>query len=315
MNKTIFRLNEVLKWASDELNLTIGALDYEIIVETPWSLVIKILKENNAYYLKKTPKELFIESQIIRLIKKLDKETLVPEVVSENKKLNAFLMKSCGKQSLRQRFDGKIDLALWFEGIKSYVMIQKTTNENLDDFLSQGVPDWRTHNLVSHFKSMINDDVFMKQEGFSSKDCRLLKATLPKLEETVNKILEFGIPDALVNCDFNENNMIYNEDSGEVSIIDLGECVIAHPLLSVSAHLFASARRYKLSLNSPLMIEMRDKWLLLYGSSIEQYLLISSISPIFSALAIKRLQDVTKNKSKEAQNWFIKDILLAFLKE
>lgn len=36
---------------------------------------------------------------------------------------------------------------------------------------------------------------------------------------------------------------------------------------------------------------------------------------IFADLAIKRLQDVTQNNSKEAQNWFIKDILLGFLKE
>lgn len=305
----------LLKWASDELNLVIDSLDYKIIVETPWSLVIKILQDKDNHYLKKTPHGLFIESQVTKLIKKIDGRALVPEIVSEHQQLDAFLMKSCGNESLRKRFDGKIDLGLWFEGIKSYVMIQKLTKGNLDNFLSQGVPDWRAHKLISHFKSMLSDEIFMKQEGFSSKDCMRLEATLPKLEETCNKILKFGVTDALVNCDFNENNMVYNDDSGEVSIIDLGECVIAHPLLSVSAHLFASARRYKLSKKSPLMIEMRDKWLSLYNSNIELYQLISSMSPIFAALGIKRLQDVTQNNSKQHQNWFIKDILSDFIQE
>lgn len=88
---------EVTNWAKEVLQTD----KYEIIVETPWSKVLKFSTPKRQFFLKQTPKDLFLEAAIIKTLRDACKVTDIPEIFAENKHLSCFLMPKCGDISLR----------------------------------------------------------------------------------------------------------------------------------------------------------------------------------------------------------------------
>lgn len=313
-------ITQLLKWASSILNTQENILKSNILVKTPWSIVIKIENGKDCYYLKQTPRDLYIETEIINVIQKNNSNSPAPKILFKNDELNCFLMNSCGDYSLRTKFNGVINEELLVKGLNAYIKTLRSFEKNFDRFLKIGVPDWRIKCLPELFVALLEKKDMLLDEKLTLDEIDQLMNLVPTIKLICQSLSDKKIKETLVNCDFNENNLIINENTQKISIIDWGESVISHPFFSIASHLKSIARRYQLDLNG-LQLESIKQHCLSCWSDIanrdelnEIYRNILRLHPIFSALGLHRLQVVTNNTSKEAQRWFIAGELQTFLK-
>lgn len=287
----------------------------EIIIETPWSKLVRFSASKDIFYLKQTPADLFIETDVIQVIQKNSLNAPVPKILFKNESLHCFLMHSCGDHSLRTQFKGTLDSQLLMGGLKTYIRIQRSLEQNLEALAAVGVPDWRVNRIPKLFEELLQNEAMLLEEGLTQAEIEKLVTLVP----TVHSICEFlsgqKVKETLVNCDFNENNMIVDTSRKQISIVDWGESVISHPFFSIAAHLSATARRYQLDLNGRLLESIKQKSLDMWSDVITQheideiYNAVLRLLPIFSAFGIYRLQVATQNRSKKQQRWFIAGVL------
>jgi hypothetical protein len=206
--------------------------------------------------------------------------------------------------------------------LESYTKIQQSLENNTNDFLKLDVPDWRVNNITDLYIDLLVKKDMLIEEGFLSDEIDRLITLVPKVKLTCDLLCQSKIKDTLVNCDLNENNMIVDKDTQQISIVDWGESVISHPFFTLASHMKSIARRYQLDLNGRLLDSIKLKYLSYWlGVASENelkeiYKNVLKLSPIFSSLALYRLQTVTNNKSKTGgQNWFIKDNLKVLLED
>lgn len=292
----------------------------EIVVETPWSTVIRFLTSDGCIYLKQTPADLFIEIGIIKTIQKNMPNSLTPMILCENPELHCFLMRSCGDHSLRTRFNGLIEPALLVTGISSYIKILRSFEQNLNALQMIDIPDWRVNQFPQLYVKFLENKALLLDEGLTQVEIDKLMRLIPVIESMCGSLSKQKIKETLVNSDFNENNLVINEKTQQISIIDWGESVIAHPFFSIASHLQSIARRYKLELKGVFLGKIKQQCLSCWSDIADMdelemiYQNILRVHPIFCALAIHRLQAATANKSKELQNWFVAGFLRMLLK-
>lgn len=312
---------EINKWLREVLNLDIKSNKDKVntVIQTPWSLVLKIDYGNNSYYLKQVPPGLYIESCIMKCINQHVSNSYVPKILYENAKLNCFVMESCGESSFRAIFNGNLDSKLLINGLQLYINIQRSVESNINDFFDLGVPDWRIDKIPKLYVSFLEEREMLYGEGITDAELDKLINIVPKIESICNLLSKFNIKETLVNCDLNENNLIFNQKTRKISIVDWGECVISHPFFTIAGHLQSLARRYKLPLEGEALNIIRQQYLSNWVDCVDKeeldeiYKNVLKLSPIYSALALFRLQEVTNNKSKNMQNWFIKGVLQSLL--
>lgn len=313
-------ITHLLKWVCTVLNIKQASVKYDVVIQTPWSVVIKIDIDKDSFYLKQTPADLYIESDIIDVIKKHWQDSLTSKIIFRNRELNCFLMNSCGEHSLRTKFNGVIDGRLLFDGLQSYINVQRALEKNVDDFLTIGVPDWRIGRFPDLFLNLLQKKELLLDEGLTSNEIDQLIKLVPNIKSTCQFLSEGKIKETLVNCDFNENNMIMNERTQQISIIDWGESVISHPFLTITAHLQRVASRYQLEIDGLQLESIKQKCLACWADVAnkneldEIYQNVIKLHPIFFTLSIYRLQEATNNTSKQMQRWFIKEGLQMLLK-
>lgn len=314
-----YDIAHLLKWLSKTLRTE--SLDYQasVVVHTPWSVVVKAETGQDCYYLKRTPPELFIEQQVIHLMQHLVPNAPIAKVLFVNHELNSFIMNSCGHYSLRTKFNGSLEEEWLIKGITTYIKMQRALEASIDDFMAIGVPDWRITRIPELYVELLENKDVLNEEELLPHEIDELMRLVPKIRTLCESLSKYPIKETLVNCDFNENNMILNEDTQQISIIDWGEVVISHPLFSLASHLYNTTVRYKLESKWQLVESIKQRclssWLDVADKQAldELYQDIQKIVPIFAALAIHRLQTATHNKSKEMQRWFIKGILQKLL--
>lgn len=312
------KVNDLIQWA--KVVLVDDALKYESVAETPWSMVFKIKTNRQCVYLKKTPTALFIETSIFNFIEQACPGANIPKVLFENKDLGCFILSDCGEQSLRTQFAGKIDVALLMQGLQSYSLIQRSLTNKKPQLLALGLPDWGAEHIPELFQTLISQHAFLLDEGLTSKEIEQLKHLQKTIQSLADELSGSLVNETLVNADFNENNLILNKQTQTVSVIDLGESVVAHPFFSVAAHINNMARRYNLNINSDTFKSIQQKWLAHWAdvdtpqNLQHTMLLVQKLLPIYLSLGIFRLQEATHQQSKRLQNWFIKDCLCLFLK-
>lgn len=245
----------------------------------------------------------------------------VPKVFFKNKKLNCFIMNSCGDYSFRTKFKGSLDVALLISGLQSYIKIQRSLEQNINDFLEHDIPDWRINNMPDLYVDLLAKKNMLIEDGLVLNEIDQLMKLVPTVKSICEVLSKCKINDTLVNCDFNENNMIIARNTQQISIIDWGESVISHPFFSLASHLQSIARRYQLELNGQVLESIKQKYLSYWldvanADELDAiYKNILRLLPIYSSLGIYRLQTATNNKSKAGgQSWFIKDCLETLLR-
>lgn len=312
---------DIMAWGKHFLEFTGYSIkgDPHIFVKTPWSCVVRYATSAGDFYVKQTPPDLFIETDVIKTIQKNVPHSPTPRIIAINEKSHCFMMESCGDYSLRTKFNGIIDPVLLVQGLKSYISILRSFEHNCDTLLAIGVPDWRMGQIPRLYIELLDQKEMLLEEGLTSDEIEKLKKLVPTIQSISELLSQQNIKETLVNGDFNENNLIINESTQYISIIDWGESVITHPFFTIASHLRSLARRYKLELNAKLLENIKQEclscWLDVASfnelENIYQQMLI--LQPIFSVLAIYRLQTATHNKSKQMQNWFMSGFLKTLL--
>lgn len=285
--------NQIILWAKNILGENI--LNIETVVETPWSNVLKITTLQGPVYLKQTPSDLFIEVDVIQKCRELCGITDIPEVIAADKKLHCFLMKGSGDASLRTVFDGHLNIDLLVQGLQVYTRMQNATAPHVDDFLQAGVPDWRLEHFPKLYQDLVNNEEFLKTHELEALQIKILQDATRKIETLSQKLSNYGIPECLTHSDFHENNMLFSNATQKVSIIDLGETAINHPLFSLAAFLKIPCNLYNVTFASTDYQKLHETcfngWLDDKKSMIRILEIINILLPVYLLFAQKRFLD------------------------
>lgn len=286
---------DILTWATNYLNAAGYSLKSspEILLETPWSYVFRFSTIKGDAYLKQTPPSISMEAKVTQLLAERFHAN-VPEVIAINDELSCFLMNNAGL-NLRKYLKTEFKPELLIRAIQDYTAMQRSTENNVDDFIAQDIPDWRLNKIPKLYETLINDTVFLKSEGIADNEIPNLQALTPKVLNHCELISQYHIPETIVQYDFNTNNVLYNPNTQKLTSIDLGEMVISHPFLSLDNFLIQCIKHEGIKENDPLYQTLFDtcleNWLILTKKEnlLKAFDLIKKLYPLYSALAIYRL--------------------------
>lgn len=254
---------------------------------TPWSSVKRLLTDNGTIYLKQTPDLLSLEPTVIQLLKHKF-QAAVPEVIAVDKELQCFLMKEGGKQFYHYN-KTKDRLELICKAINKYKQIQNHSSECINDFLELKVPDWRLNKIPLLYTQLISQKNVLLKDGMPVIDIQKLPEFSAQCASLCNDLSKFAMPVTLDHCDLHGGNILVNEKTHEITIIDWGETVITHPFFSLSAFLRSLVKYYQFTESELWDVCFKNE------NYMEKYILqkivtlAQSLEPIYSALAFYRL--------------------------
>lgn len=225
--------NIFTKWATFCLASKGYAIQHspEIVLSTPWSVVIRFSTSTEDFYLKQTPPAISAEPQIIKLLSE-QFHASVPIVIAINEDLHCFLMHDAGKV-LRDTLKEKFSPSLLCQAIKEYAAIQRSTEDNVEKFIKLGVPDWRLSKLPILYDQILKQRDFLKADGMTDKELQTLQGLRPKFLAQCESLSSYGIPETIGIPDFNDNNTLYDPNTRIMTFIDWGEASITHPFFSL----------------------------------------------------------------------------------
>jgi hypothetical protein len=284
-----------LKWATDCLISKGYSLQHspEIVVETPWSNVIRFSTSKEDIYLKQTPPSISVEPKIMQLLAN-QFHANVPAVIAINEDLHCFLMEDAG-QTLRKYLKTAVQPDLLCKAIRQYTTIQRSTENHIESFLTLGAPDWRLDKLPNLYDQITNQTDLLKADGITDEELDLLRDLSSKIAEQCELLSQYQIPETLVQPDFNTNNLLFDPNTKKMTLIDLGEIVIAHPFFSLHNFLLQATIHHEVKEPNQIYYQLQDScfesWLELATKNqlLEVFTLTKKLWPVYSALAYFRL--------------------------
>lgn len=302
------KTGEACKWALEYLtsNNDSKMISHQKIIETAYSEVHKITTSKNVFYLKQTPKDLYFESNIIKYLHEQRCQN-IPTIISENNQLNCFLMQSCGDMTLRQLFKKKVDSKLLSAGILHYTQIQRTLEDKLPQLLTLNTPDWRLKNVSLLYRQLIEQEELLISDGLTKREITKLNNSYETYATLCESLSQYDIPETITHCDFQDNNMIINQKTRDISIIDWGETVITHPFFSLNTCLWNITYFHQITpsdkIYETLQRQCVARWLDLHKETdlLDALNIAHKLNGIFAALSYKRMYDATMNLPKTVQ--------------
>lgn len=251
--------NEIVQWGCNCL-LSLGySLKNHIpenVLNTPWSYLVRFETADGYIYLKHTPELFALEPTIIQILHD-QFHASVPIVIAHDAALNCFLMKDSGR-SLREILKKKFDVELLCRAIEQFTSLQIAVADRVDVFLNIGVPDYRLDKLPSLYKELISKKDLLIEDGLSIAEINKLEALLPTVSNLCKKLSDYFIKETIVQPDFNDNNTLINDMSQDITIIDLGEIVIAHPFFSLLNCLEQIKKHHALTEEDGTYLKIKD---------------------------------------------------------
>ena len=230
----IYKLKEIIQWSCNSISFlgyTLKSNQPEKVLITLWSYVVRFETSDGYIYLKHTPPLIALEATIIQILHD-QFHAPVPRVIAHNSELNCFLMKDAGR-SLRGILKQKFDEALLCKAINQFISLQLIVGDQVDVFLKIGVPDWRLDKLSDLYKKMIAQKDLLVTDGLSEIEISKLDTMLSKISNLCQKLSAYSIKQTIVQPDFSDNNILIDNISQKITIIDLGEITISHPFFSL----------------------------------------------------------------------------------
>ena len=237
---------KMIAWARNSLNILEEQKFSEgrVLLKTPWSLVITMCANFGPVYLKCIPAQLALEPYVFQYLKSTLNAS-VPEVIAVHPNLNCFLTKDAGV-TLRSILKKKFDVGLICRAIEQFTEMQVNSMNNIAGLLELGVPDWRLDKLPTLFANFLEQEELLIQYGVLEHEILNLKLLLPRINLMCVKLASINISEALVQCDFHDNNILFSQDTNSFTFIDLGEVVISHPFFSLLGCLWQMQKHYHL---------------------------------------------------------------------
>jgi hypothetical protein len=277
------RNNEIIQWSCKYLSshgYTLKSNPPEIVQDTPWSYIVRFATSEGYIYLKQTPKLLALEAPITRILHD-QFHASVPEVIAYHSELNCFLMKDAGKP-LRGILKQQFDAALLCKAIDQFTSLQLAVADHVKLFLDMGVPDWRLDKLPDLFGQLLAQKDILIADGLSEIEIDELEKLIPKAANLCKRLSEYSIRQSIVQCDFHDNNMLVDDVSQNVTIIDLGEIVISHPFFSLTGCLRQIKKHHALT-------EKDDAYIRIRNACLKNYKRVESEENISEAFAAAHL--------------------------
>ena len=287
---------QVFYWAKNTLGITHDKAfaTSKTIIKTPWSNVIEINTGAELVYLKQTPQDLFLEAEVINLLRDKCKVSTIPEIVTNNPDYHCFIMKKCGDLTLRDFFSGELNLNILAQGIDDYKRLQKATINIVADLITLGVPDWRLNKFPVIYDKLIHGD-FLKENGLNSNQQSKLNNYSPRVKKLCDKLASYDIPECLNHSDFHDNNILYDKLTKTTAIIDLGETAINHPFFSMAALINDTKRRYKMATDSTALLQLKQacysRWLESDNTAQAAIQIVELLLPVYLLFTQKRFLD------------------------
>jgi hypothetical protein len=228
----------------------------EKVKNTPWSYVVRFATSDGYIYLKHTPDLLALEPSITQILHDQFNAS-VPEIIACNAELNCFLMKDAGRP-LREILKNQFNIGWLCNAIDQFTSIQIAVANHINLFLDIGVPDWRLNNFPDLYKTLLSQKEILIADGLSEIEFNQLKALLPTIFNLCKKLSNYSIKQTIVQPDFHDNNMLICDTSKKITIIDLGEIVIAHPFFSLICCLMQLKKHHGLTDEDVAYQQMMD---------------------------------------------------------
>jgi len=257
------------------------------ILKTPWSEVYAFKTHDGLYYLKQTPKDLFLEVHVMEKLA-LTFPNSVPKLIASNPSLNCFITKDAGT-SLRKYLHETADFECLNQGLYHFLYLQRAIETSVEDYLSLGVPDWRLAQLPKLFTNLLYDETLLTKEGITPLEIQQLKGLTSKLQAQCDALASLEIPETIVQADFHSNNIVIEPETKKLCYLDLGEVVIAHPFFSMINFLLQAIKHHGLKKKDEhylKLIEICEHYWPNFQKILPQ---AETIFPIYSALGCYRL--------------------------
>jgi len=187
------------------------------------------------------------------------------------------------------------------------------------DLLSLGVPDWRLDKFATLYYQLIKQEQLLLDVGLSKNAIEQLHKLYPVCLKLCNELAQYKIPETIWHCDFHENNMLLNQKTSGISIIDWGETVVTHPFFSLQGCLWQISYFYKIQSTDPIHRELQkqciSQWLNFYSENqlLQAFAIAGKLSVIHAALSFAQLYAATKNQLRFEHNGAIAGCLRSFL--
>lgn len=290
---TVDRLEKWLQQELSDINISLARCKITVMKDEPFSLVLNVCSQQGFFYLKHTPPDLFIESSILNFMHEKVGAS-VPEVIASCDTLSVFLMHDAGV-TLRNQLKEKFDVNMAWRGINEFIVLQNKSISHIDALLALGVPDYRLDTMMVLFERMIAHDALLCESGLMRDEILRLHALVPVLRERINQLIEIDIAQTVVQPDCNDNNILFDSQTGAISIIDLGEIVISHPFFPLLNFLFQMRKHHGLSEQMATYQQLKG---LCFRNAADKVgvrnceraiALANQLWPIYAALAMYRL--------------------------
>lgn len=284
-----------INWATDYLISKEYSLQHspEMLIETPWSNVIRFSTSQYDVYLKQMPPAISLDPKIIQLL--ADQcQASVPVVIATNDSLHCFLMKDAGL-NLRSYLKTEFQPDLLCQAIKAFTTIQRSTESHIQSFLALGVPDWRLDKFSKLYDQIIKQTAFLKADGMTDNELKILQDLSPKVAEQCELLSQYQIPETLVQPDFNTNNILFDPSTKKMTLIDLGEIAITHPFFSLHNFLYQATIHHGVKEGDQRWHQLQnacfENWLELATKKrlLEGFMLAKKLWPIYGAFGCYRL--------------------------
>lgn len=299
---------QAIQWALDYLapNNKDSIISHEHMTETSYSTVYKIITSKNTFYLKQTPPKLSTEFQTLAYFHK-QQCSHIPKIIAENKALCCFLMESCGDETLRHFFKEQVDLDLLNIGIMNYTKIQRSTEHKITQLLNLNIPDWQVDRFPLLYRQLIAQEELLLSDGLSKKEIVQLNQASAICTTLCESLSSYRIPETINHCDFQENNMVLNQQTRAVSIIDWGETVITHPFFSLCGYLWNMTYFHRIKQGDTIYKQLEQHcitpWRDLHQTPdlLDALKIAQKLTGIFAALSYKRIYDATMSQDRTVQ--------------
>lgn len=196
---------------------------------------------------------------------------------------------------LREIFKDNFQSNLLCQGIKKYTYIQRAAVEHVTIFLELGVPDWRLEKLPVLYAQLISNEDILIEDGMTSDEISILHKLHLKFSTMCELLSKYKIPETLDHGNFNDNNILIEDNTNHMTIIDWAETVITHPFFSLVYCLRNASARYVFKETDKTYIELQDAcvedWLGFEARTklLEAFSLAKRLWPIYASLGEYRL--------------------------
>lgn len=295
-----------LEWAVNYLTANkMSILSSKRIIQTSYSEVYKIETSlGRAFYLKQVPEALFLEPVMLTFLHEQDCQN-IPKLVAQNNTLHCFLMASCGELSLRSLFKEQVNLDMLNQGITNYTKIQRCLENKTQQLLQMGILDWRLNQFASLYYQLLQQEQLLMDDSLTKQEMARLHQLYPYCVKLCSDLSEYKVPETINHCDFHENNMLFDQETGAINIIDWGEVVLTHPFLSLSGCLWNITYFNKISQNelNQLKSQCVSSWFDLFGLDdlLHALKLANQLNGIYAALSYEQMYLATQGKPNSVQ--------------